>query len=136
MLTFCYNINYVPTQGDVRMNDIRSQQRQKQNDLHILKERMKHEQPDYIELIFGEALDRITVSFSLEDTVKIDGSPEDAAMLVSQAAFASYESALRAFRDRNGGEHGKRYSAEYQVAQLVGYNSPRVPDKDNEWFDF
>ena len=118
------------------MSDIRSQQRQQQEDLHLLNERMRAERPDYVELIYGTPLDTITIGFPANDIVVIHGTPDIAASLVSMAGFASYLAATRAFASRDGGETGKMFSADHAIAQLIGYTPPKVADEDRPWHDF
>ena len=117
------------------MTDVRSQQRKQQETLQRLKERIVHERPDYVELLYATPLDQITVGWDIEDTVIIAGTSKLAAELVVLAGFADYEVAVHSF-ERRSNEKGKQFTADHRLAILIGYEYPKVPEEDREWFDF
>lgn len=116
------------------MTDTRSQQREQQELLHTIKDRLTTSRAAYVELAYASPLDRIFIGFVSEqgiNEISLDGSPEVAAELVKQAGFASYDDALLAFKHRVG-ETGKRFSTDSRLPELIGYVHP---DEDKPFYD-
>ena len=118
------------------MTDVWSQQRKQQETLQRLKERIVRERPDYVELLYATPLDQITVGWDIDDTIVIAGTSKLAAELVVLAGFADYEAAVHSFERRSTDEKGKQFTADHRIAVLIGYEHPKVPEEDREWFDF
>ena len=118
------------------MTDVRSQQRALQEKTYALEQRMEHERPHLVRVMYGQPLDRIIVSFDADmiDTVEFDGTPEIAARLMERAGFTSFDTAINVLKSR-GAERGKQYSVEHPLPELIGYDHPKVPPEDQEWFD-